>query len=508
MNEAERPAPVLRVQNLSKAFPGVQANEDISFDVQRGEIHCLLGENGAGKSTLAECLYGAYQPDEGTILFKDRPVHIDSPREAISLGIGMVHQHFDLVPPMTVLENIVVGTPSARVVLNMGQAAEKVRKMCETYQVELDLGARIYDLSVGQQQWVEILKALYEGVEFLILDEPTAVLTPQETEKLFAILARMKAEGFSILLITHKLDEVMEVADRITVLRKGRHMATVRTADVTKRDLARLMVGRDVVFRVHKERREAGAPVLELRQIVSRGNGGTREILRGITLEVRRGEMVGLAGVAGNGQRELFETVVGVRRIDKGALILDGSDISHVPPRRRIATGLASVPEDRIGQGLLMDQTVYDNLILGKQYEPFFRKGGLLASKKIMAFTAGKIEEFGIAALSPRQRARTLSGGNLQKLILARELAHQPRCLIASQPTRGLDVGAIEYVHQCLLDMRKEGVGILLISDDLDEIFSLSDRIAVIYQGRLMGVFPAGEVNVEQVGLLMAGTSE
>ncbi len=495
---------ILKVENHSKSFPGVLANDSISLDVRKGEIHCLLGENGAGKSTLAECLYGVLKPDSGKIIFENEQVRFSSPRDAILRGMGMVHQHFDLVPVMTVLENIVVGTEMPRITLNLGQAAERIKALCVNYGIDLSLNSPVSHLAVGQQQWVEILKTLYLGVNFLILDEPTAVLTPQETEKLFSILLKMKAQGLSIILITHKLNEVIEISDRVTVLRRGKVVATVTTSDTTKEELARMMVGRDVVFLVTREEMAPGVPVLEITDLHALADN-RQEALHGVSLQIRRNEIVGLAGVAGNGQRELFDVIVGVRPAVGGTVKLDGEDVTNLSPATLMEQGIASIPEDRVKDGLLMGLSIRENLILGSQRTSFFRSGLFLNAGKVEEFVRKKIEEFDIATSSLDQRVRSLSGGNLQKLILARELAHNPKFVIASQPTRGLDVGAIEYVRQSLFNLRQSGAGILLISEELDELFSLSDRIAVIYKGHTMGVFSVEEVTVERVGLLMGG---
>ena len=498
---------ILRVENLSKSFPGVLANDKISLDIRKGEIHCLLGENGAGKSTLAECLYGTYHPDSGKIIFKGEEVRLGSHQDAINLGIGMVHQHFQLVPPMTVMENIVVGTESKGMGLKLGAATEKVERICKNYGIVLDLNAVVSQLPVGKQQWVEILKALYVGAKFLILDEPTAVLTPQEIDKFFSILKKMTKDGLSIILITHKLDEVMDISDRVTVFRKGKNIGTVNTSDTDKADLARRMVGREVVFRVTREEIEPGDVVLELKNVHALKKTGVLG-LNGVSLSVRRHQILGLAGVSGNGQREIFDVAVGVRQAIKGEILLDGENITNLSPRVIMNKGMASIPQDRIVEGLCMDFSLYENIILGNQHDRPFSSGFFMNSSRILTFAQKKIKEYDIMCSHPSQSACCLSGGNLQKLILAREMAHKPKCLIAGQPTRGLDVGAIEYVHQRLLEMRKAGAGILLISEELDEIFGLSDYIAVIYKGEIMGFFKNGEVTVEEVGLLMAGIRE
>lgn len=498
---------VIQTTNLTKRFPGVVANDRISFDVREGEIHCLLGENGAGKTTLAECLYGYYQPDSGEILYRGQGVTLSSPSDAIGLGIGMVHQHFVLIRPFTVLDNIMLTAQSPGAMLDLKRVEGEVQALCRQYGVDLNLHAEIWQLSVGEQQWVEILKAVHSGANLLILDEPTAVLTPQETERLFSVLARMKAEGLSIVFITHKLQEVMELSDRVTVLRRGQVVDTVRTSDVTKEELARMMVGREVVFRVEKEERPIGDPVLEvedLHALNDRGQGA----LRGVELSLHRNEILGIAGVAGNGQKELFEVLVGVRKAEAGRVLLESKDITNCSPNAIRRSGIAHIPDDRINRGLIMDFSVAENLILGQQRSRPYRHGLFLDQGQIAKSAQRLISAFGIATPSPKQPAKFLSGGNLQKVILARELDQNPTCLIANQPTRGLDVGVIEYFHQQFLQMRDEGVGILLISEDLDEIFVLSSRIAVMFKGDIVGVFDTAQVQPEQVGLLMAGVQD
>lgn len=499
--------PLLRIENVTKQFPQVLANDSISLTIQKGEIHCLLGENGAGKSTLAEMLYGVHQPDAGAIYYKGQPVKLSSPRDAIDLGIGMVHQHFVLVPPLSVVENIVVGTESVGPLLDLGQASRKLEALCAEYGVELDLQAKIWHLSVGQQQWVEILKALYVGVDLLILDEPTAVLTPQEADKLFAIIRKMRADGLSIIFITHKLKEVMAVSDRVSVLRKGQLVSTVNTTDMTREDLACMMVGREVVFQIEKDELTPGPVLLEISDLRAQDDRG-HEALCGLSLEVREGEILGLAGVSGNGQRALFDVLTGARKATAGRVLLEGKDITNRSPRSIARRGVASVPEDRIHQGLIMDFGVDENLILGLQRESPFSKAGFLNRTAIGSFSRELIDSYEIMTPSATQVTKVLSGGNLQKVIMARELSQQPKCLIVNQPTRGLDVGATEYVRRRLLEQRDRGAAILLTSEDLDEIFNLATRIAVIFKGEIVGIFDAEEATIEEVGLLMAGGRE
>lgn len=498
------PEPLVRIERLCKSFGTLMANQDISFDIRKGEVHCLLGENGAGKSTLSETLYGHYKPDSGAIYFNGERLTLESPKDAVNAGIGMVHQHFILAQPMSVVENIVVGTPIPGIRTNLKQAAEKISNLCKQYELNLDPYTRVSDLSVGQQQWVEILKALYSGVKLLILDEPTAVLTPQESEKLFIILKHMTDDGLAILLITHKLYEVLSISDRVTVLRKGKLIGTVDTSDVDRDELARMMVGRVVKFKVSKEPIPAGKVVLNVDHVsVQRENKVFA--LNKICLTVHKNEIVGLAGVAGNGQQELFDVIVGVQKVLNGKVELDGTDITDKEPIQVSKQGVASIPPDRIDQGLVMNFSIQENLILGMHRDAKFRHGLVYNRMALEQFSKKSISDYDIAVQTDLQPARTLSGGNLQKVILARELSQNPKFVIASSPTRGLDVGATEYVHSKLVQLRSEGSGILLISEDLDEIFNVADVIAVIYNGEILGVVRTDETTKEDVGLLMAG---
>ncbi len=500
--------PLLRTSKLTKRFGGVIANNEISFEIGPGEIHCLLGENGAGKTTLAECLYGYYSPEAGEIFFNGEPVAIASPHDAIELGIGMVHQHFILVRPLSVIENIVVGTDAANLFLNLSRAERRLGQLCDDYDVSIDLSAKIWQLSVGQQQWVEILKALFGGVKLLILDEPTAVLTPQEAEKLFVILRKMKKAGLSILFITHKLNEVMAVSDRVTVLRRGSKVETVNTADVTRADLARMMVGRDVVFSVEKPEVSIGEPVLEIRNLCAKNDRG-QDALQSVSIRVNSGEIVGIAGVSGNGQKELFEAIIGVRPVDSGQILLSDSDITRQSIESISSKGLAHIPEDRLKEGLVPEFSVAENLILGLHKSRFFKFwGGMLDSKDVEKFAEVCIKDFEIVTPSAKQPTRNLSGGNIQKVVIARELSGQPICLISNQPTRGLDVGAIEYVHKRLLKQCEKGTGLLIISDDLDELITLADRILVMFKGSIVGELDPSVATREEIGLLMAGSLE
>lgn len=497
---------ILVVEEVTKVFPGVVANDAVSVNIRRGEIHCLLGENGAGKTTLADILYGVYRAEEGRILLNGEPLELTSPRDAIESGIGMVHQHFELVPPMSVIENVVIGT-GAKQWLDLSAARRRLEEFFSDYDVEIDPDAEVGRLSVGEQQWVEIFKTLYFGVEILILDEPTAVLTPQGVEELFRILRQMRDEGLTIILITHKLREVMALSDRVTVLRRGQVVGTVNTADVDQRDLARMMVGREVLIQADKVEHEAGDAVLEVDDIHLASDTG-RGSIEGLSITVRAGEIVGVAGVSGNGQNALFDAVVGVRHPTSGTIRITGTETTQAPPHRVATLGVASVPGDRIAQGLMMDFSVRENLILGNQRERRFSRLGLLNRGQISDFAEESIESFEIKTPSASQTTRTLSGGNLQKIIMARELSGQPRLIIVHQPTRGLDIAASEYVRRRLIDERDRGTAVLLMSEDLDEIFQLSDRIAVIYDGRIVAVTQPTETTREEVGLHMAGADD
>jgi simple sugar transport system ATP-binding protein len=504
----EAAQPILIVEHLTKTYGPLIANDRVSFDVHQGHIHCLLGENGAGKSTLAKCIYGASRPDSGKIIFKGQEVRFSSPRDAIRMGIGMVHQHFVLAEPMNAVENIIVAEESVGALLNLREEKRRIQALCDQYGIALDLDTPVGQLSVGQQQWVEILKALYVGVDLLLLDEPTAVLTPQEVETLFSIIGKMAQSGISILLITHKLNEVMHISQRVTVLRRGKMIATLNTADTTREALAKLLVGREFDFVVHKEHIQPGPPVLEIKGL-SALRDNRSQALRDVSLTVQRGEILGLAGVSGNGQPELFDILVGVRQPTSGEVYVQGESIIGLSPAGIFKKDLASIPQDRLKQGLIGDFSIQENLILGAHGNPpFCSRASILNYQAIQSFAREAIQRFDITALGPEQKVHQLSGGNLQKVILARELSHPVKVVVASSPTRGLDIGATYYVYQRFLELLKTGAGILLISEDLDEIFNLSDRIAVIYNGRIMGVFEAGEVDETKVGLLMAGIQE
>jgi general nucleoside transport system ATP-binding protein len=497
------------MRGITKRFPGVLANDAVDFEAAAGEVHALLGENGAGKSTLSNILTGLYRPDDGEIWLYGEQVHFDSPSDAIDAGIGMVHQHFRLVPPFTVAENIILGEhrdEARRFVINPRQIEREVAGLGERYGVEVDPDARVWQLSVGEQQRVEILKALYREARILILDEPTAVLTPQESEALFATLRTMAAEGRTVIFISHKLHEVKAVADRVTVLRGGRSIATLRTAEATPRELAALMVGRDVELakRVERAAPLGESAVLEVEGLTVRGDRG-EESVRDVSFAVREGEILGVAGVAGNGQRELAEAITGMRSPSHGAVRVHGRLLRLGDPRAAIRAGVAHVPEDRLGTAVAPTLTIAENAVLKSYRGPQVSRGPLLRWGAIRDHAQELIQRYRVHAPGAHTRARDLSGGNLQKLVLGREFSGKPRVLIAASPTRGLDVGAIETVHAYLRQAAGDGVCVVLISEDLDEILALADRIVVIYEGRLTGEFDPGTATVEEIGLAMAG---
>ena len=495
----------MEMRGIVKRFPGVLANDHVDFDVQAGEIHALLGENGAGKSTLMKILYGMYQADEGQILVNGNPIQLTSPADAIRRGIGMIHQHFMLVPSLTVAENVALGLPSSRgPLLDLDRVAMRIRELAAVYGLQVDPEARVWQLSVGEQQRVEILKALYRGADVLILDEPTAVLTPQEVEELFATLRQMAQEGHALIFITHKLREVFAISDRVTVLRNGRVVGRVATEETSRSELARMMVGREVIERWEKPPVEPGPVVLEVEDLHCLSD---REVpaLRGVSLQVHAGEILGIAGVSGNGQRELAEVIVGLRPATRGRVRLAGKDVTNRSPDHLIAAGLAFIPEERLSMGVIQEFTVAENAILETHTSPELSHGPFLDLQAIRQHTARLVREYDVRTPSLEIPVKNLSGGNIQKLILARELSRKPRVLVAAQPTRGVDIGATEYIHRRLIEQRGEGTAILLISEDLDEILALSDRIAVMYEGEIVGVVPAEEADAEELGLMMAG---
>ena len=492
------------LRGIVKRFPGIVANDRVDFDLRPGEVHALLGENGAGKSTLMNILAGLYRPDEGELRVHGRPVAFGSPRDAIAAGLGMVHQHFTLVPSQTVTENILLGLNRPRFRLRLGQFEAEIAELATRFGLRVDPQAKIWQLSVGEQQRVEILKMLYRGVDVLIMDEPTAVLAPQEVEELFRTLRAMTAAGRSVVFISHKLTEVLAIADRITVMRRGRVTAGgVRAADTNRTDLARLMVGREVLETLERTPFRPGALVLAVRDVEADNDKG-RPALRGVSLDVHAGEIMGIAGVAGNGQSELAQVITGLRAC-RGSVRVNGEEIANCPPGTAIGRGVAHVPEDRTGVGSAPNLSIADNLIMKRYRRSPVAHGWTIDRKAGRRIANALRDEYRIDAPSIDTRARLLSGGNLQRLILAREIDAEPRLMIAVQPTRGLDVGAIEAVHRIFLDRRGAGTATLLISEDLDEILALADRVAVIYEGRIQGVFDVAAANVHELGLLMTG---
>jgi len=497
-------APALELRGITKRFGPVVANDGIDFDLRRGEVHALLGENGAGKSTLMSILYGLYSPDEGEIRVNAEPVQVDSPAQAIELGIGMVHQHFMLVPVMTVTENIVLGEePTRGALLDVREGARRVKELSDRYGLAVDPDAVIEQVSVGMQQRVEILKTLYRDARILILDEPTAVLTAQESNELFEVLRELAKDGVSIVFISHKLNEVLDISDRVTVLRRGKRIDTVPTEGATEQSLARLMVGRDVLLRVEKETGRPGEPALEVEDLHVRDERGL-EAVKGVSLSVREGEIVAIAGVDGNGQIELVQAIAGVRSPESGHVSIGGHDVSGLGVRATTEAGVAHIPEDRQLCGLVLDFTLAENLALREYRNPPISNHGLLSLGQMNDRARSLLKEYDVRGGEPGTLASSLSGGNQQKVAVAREIASNPKLLIAHQPTRGLDVGAIEFVHGRLLRERDNGRGILLVSLEFEEIRALADRILVIYEGELVAEFPP-DVSEEELGVAMTG---
>ena len=497
-------APALELRGITKRFGPVVANDGIDFDLRQGEVHALLGENGAGKSTLMSILYGLYSPDEGEIQVNGEPVQVTSPSRAIELGIGMVHQHFMLVPVMTVTENIVLGEePRRGALLDVREGARRVQELSDRYGLAVDPDAVIEQVSVGMQQRVEILKTLYRDARILILDEPTAVLTAQETNELFEVLKALKADGVSIVFISHKLNEVLAISDRVTVLRRGKRIDTVPTEGATEESLARLMVGRDVLLRVEKETGKPGEPVLEVEDLYARDERGL-EAVKGVSLTVREGEIVAIAGVDGNGQLELVQSIAGVRVPESGHVSIGGHEVSGLGVRATTEAGVAHIPEDRQLCGLVLDFTLAENLALREYRSPPISNHGLLSVGQMNERARELLTEYDVRGGETGTLASALSGGNQQKVAVAREIASNPKLLIAHQPTRGLDVGAIEFVHGRLLRERNAGRGILLVSLEFEEIRALADRIVVMYEGRIVAEFPP-DVSEEELGVAMTG---
>jgi len=522
----------VRMEDITKTFPGVVANDEVSLSIRKGEIHGLLGENGAGKSTLMKILYGLYTADEGRVLLDGEPLELSSPQDAIDAGIGMVHQHFKLIPRLSVSKNIVLGMRepasqfqddsdgllssvtssrpltelASRFTLGLEEPETKIQSLADDYGFDIDVSSKVWELGVGERQRVEILKALYRDVDLLILDEPTAVLTPTEAERLFDTLRELAEQGLSIIIITHKLNEVNAVTDRVTILRDGKGVGTVETADVDADDLARMMVGRDVLFNVDKDPVETGETVLDANGLRAEDDRGI-DALSGVDLTIREGEIVGLAGVSGNGQKELAETLVGVRDTTAGSITLNDADLTNASPRTFIDSGVSFVPEDRHVEGCAGELSIMHNAVMKGYADEAFSDGPWLDYEATAEYAERLVEEFDVRGISDVEdiTAGELSGGNLQKLILAREMVRDPDLLVAQQPTRGVDVGAIEFIRERLIEQRKQGTGILLLSEDLDEIFDLSDRILVIYEGEIVYEATPEETSRRRIGLEMNG---
>ncbi len=498
---------IVEMLNITKEFPGIIANDDITLKLKKGEIHALLGENGAGKSTLMSVLFGLYQAEKGIIKMNGKEVKINNPNDANALGIGMVHQHFKLVEVFTVLENIILGVePNKMGFLQESEAKEKVLYLSEKYGLKVNPDALIEDISVGMQQRVEILKMLYRDNEILIFDEPTAVLTPQEIKELLKIMKDLANEGKSILFITHKLNEIMEVSDRCTVLRKGKYMGTVDVKDTTKEELSRMMVGRDITFTVEKEEAKPKDVVLSIKNMTVASKIHKNNAIRDVSFDVRAGEIVCLAGIDGNGQTEFVHALTGLEKLVSGSIKLCGKDISRSSIRQRSMGGMSHIPEDRHKHGLVLDYTLEENLVLQRYWQKQFQNNGFIKFGEVRKYAEDLIERFDIrSGQGPETITRSMSGGNQQKAIIAREIDKEHELLVAVQPTRGLDVGAIEYIHKQLVDRRDAGKAVLLISLELDEVMNVSDRILVIYEGEIVGELNPKETNVQELGLYMSG---
>ena len=501
---SESRPPILEVRGLTKRFPGVIANQDVDLVLHEGEVLCLLGENGAGKSTLMNAVFGLYQPDEGQILLRGEPVRFDSSRDAIAAGIGMVHQHFQLIPVFTVVENVVLGNePRRGPTLDLDGARRRVRDLSHQYGLDIDPDALVGDLSVGEQQRVELIKALYRDADLLILDEPTAVLTPGEVDDFFAVVTNLVGQGKSIIFITHKLREVLAVADRIVVLRGGKVAGSADPSEATPESLATLMVGRDVSFTIDKAPPTPGEVVLHVSQLSVEDDRGLTTVVD-LDIEVRAGEVFGIAGVEGNGQRELVEALMGMRPKRSGGVLIAGTNVTHGSPRDILDLGVGHVPEDRGKHGLVGPFDIADNLVLNRYRRPPFAHRGLRNDRAIARQAADLVREFDVRTPGIDVPVANLSGGNQQKVIIARELTGDLKLLVVAQPTRGLDVGSIEFIHQRIIEMRDRGVAVLLVSAELDEVLNLSDRIGVIYRGTLVGTFDRADVTREEIGLYMA----
>ena len=497
----------IEMLHITKRFPGIVANDDITLQLRKGEIHALLGENGAGKSTLMSVLFGLYQAEEGEIRKDGKVVSIKNPNDANSLGIGMVHQHFKLVECFTVLDNIIMGVePTKHGFLQKGEARKKVLALSEKYGLQVDPDARIEDITVGMQPRTEILKMLYRDNEILIFDEPTAVLTPQEISELMQIMRGLAAEGKSILFISHKLQEIMAVADRCTVLRKGKYMGTVDIKDTTKEELSRMMVGRDVQLQVDKKPAHPGDVVLDVEGVTIHNDQRKKDSVKDVTFQVHAGEIVCLAGIEGNGQTELVYGLTGLEKLSGGKITLDGKDITRESIRQRSKDGMSHIPEDRHKHGLVLDYSLENNMVLQRYWQPEFQKGGFIQSDKVREYSDKLIAQYDVrSGQGSSTIVRSMSGGNQQKAIIAREIDKDPKLLVAVQPTRGLDVGAIEYIHRQIVAERDKGKAVLLVSLELDEVMNLSDRILVMYEGEIVGEFDPKTTTVQELGLYMAG---
>ena len=504
------PEYVIEMLHITKEFPGIKANDDITLQLRRGEIHALLGENGAGKSTLMSVLFGLYQPDQGEIRKDGKVVKINNPNDATALHIGMVHQHFKLIDVFTVLDNIILGAEDTKLgFLSKKQARKKVEELSERYGLKVDLDAKIEDITVGMQQRVEILKMLYRDNEVLIFDEPTAVLTPQEIDELMKIMKGLAAEGKSILFITHKLAEIMAVADRCSVLRKGKYIGTVNTADTNQAELSRMMVGRDVQLVVDKQPAAPTDAVLTVEGLSVKSKLYNREAVKNVSFTVRAGEIVCIAGIDGNGQSELVHAITGLEKASKGKITLRGEDVTTASIRKRSKAGMSHIPEDRHKHGLILDNTLEQNMVLQKYYEPRFQKAGFIRFDAVRAYAETLIEQYDVrSGQGPVTVTRSMSGGNQQKAIIAREIDRDLPLIVAVQPTRGLDVGAIEYIHHQLVTARDAGKAVLLVSLELDEVMNLSDRILVMYEGEIVGELDPKETTVQELGLYMAGAKK
>lgn len=498
---------IIEMLHITKEFPGIIANDDITLRLKKGEIHALLGENGAGKSTLMSVLFGLYQPEKGEIRKNGEVVKINNPNDANDLGIGMVHQHFKLVEIFTVLENIILGVePNTAGFLKKKEAREKVMALSEQYGLKIDPDALIEKISVGMQQRVEILKMLYRDNEILIFDEPTAVLTPQEIDELMEIMRGFAREGKSILFITHKLNEIMAVADRCSVLRKGKYIGTVDIKDTTKEQLSKMMVGRDVNFVVEKEEQKIGDVILSVENVSVPAKIGKKDVVKNVSFDVRAGEIVCIAGIDGNGQTEFVEALTGLEKVSDGKITLCGKDITKESIRTRSTSGMSHIPEDRHKHGLVLEYSIEENMILQRYFEPEFQKYGFIKKKAMRTYAEGLIKKFDVrSGQGPITITRSMSGGNQQKAIIAREIDKQHELLVAVQPTRGLDVGAIEYIHKQLVERRDAGKAVLLVSLELDEVMNVSDRILVMYEGEIVGELDPKTTTVEELGLYMAG---